>query len=201
MARVKRRARKQVGGLGVGRKTTIGDMPPNMALKIARQLNGRNLAALRTAGRSTRAFGKEAGTCRSWEAGDGMRVEGTAITSRGGLMGFLVTIDPAVRIGRDTLDFLLAFTMYSTSEGPLTYLGSGTIETNRIVYRWDRVGAAPERYVRDQIAGCVSRECNRRAALLVQAYTRMLDSMIMETSPRTVAQMRTATLHTVQHGV
>lgn len=166
----------------------------NLAHEIIKHLNTKNVAKLRTTSKSVKNFGKDGATCQSERLPlyNELKITGTAISRRGQPVNFKAFIEPQVlHHPRDqTLDFQLK--VFVCEAPALHAWGLGHMSTNETVYRWFDSATLPEQFVLDQVIGCISRECQVHAAYVASMYRSLLDSMVLETGPRTTAQVRTA---------
>ncbi len=167
----------------------ITHLPAELTARIANYMGEKNLALLRRASKQTRQFAKNGSECRS-EAmfgGRGITVIGTAVEKSGTRMGFQAHVSPMSVFEHGVLSIYMDISVYDDN---WTSIAKGQLHTNKMTFTWEGNHSAT---VKNQITGCIARECARHAPLLAQIFSDASYSMIMIDGPQTAQQVRAAT--------
>ena len=164
----------------------------DLAHQIIKHLNTKNVAKLRTAGKSVKNFGKNGATCQAQENHHTkrLRITGTAVSTQGQSIPFIANVYPQTH--GSVMDVVSCDLVIDVRHGVRhEQWGRGRVFTDETLYDWVGANRRPEQFVLDQVIGCVSRELQARAPYVASIYRDMRDAMIMETGPSTAAQVRT----------
>lgn len=187
------------GKQGKSGQNHMSRLPPNVARGVLAHLPEQNrrraAASVRTAGRSTRNFGREGFECSSERTERGLRIQGTAVSLAGARVPFAMTVRPVGTYSRfnDHIEFEMKVFVYSPGNNRVFGAGRAKIRSNEVVWDWSLRPPAPE--IREQIMACLARQASREAAYLVQSYVEAVNSMVVSSAPHTVTQLRAALAH------
>lgn len=169
----------------------------DLAHEVLKHLGTQNVAKLRTASKSVRNFGKNGAECRSAHNANAnvLQISGTAITRRGNTVNFLAVVGPRVMFrptrSNKTLDYEIEVSIGNATT--MEPWADGTLMADRLSLSWHRNDCQPERFVVDQVIGCISREIQNRADSVASIMRAALVAMVTESkAPRTSTGIREA---------